>query len=102
MSREVAAVYILKCADGSFYVGCTKDTNIDHRLDQHNSGFGGSYTAARRPVELAWAQTFERYMDAFSAERQIKGWSRAKKRALIESDWQTVRQLSKRRGGKDR
>ena len=102
MSDNVAAVYKLKCADGSYYVGSTKDYNIVYRVDQHNAGFGGKYTASRRPVELIWAQTFERYIDAFSAERQIKGWSRAKKEALIASNWESVRHLSKRRGGKDR
>lgn len=101
MSGDVAAVYMLRCVDNSYYVGCTKHGNIDHRLDQHNGGFGGEYTAKRRPVELVWAEVFARYTDAFDAERWIKGWSRAKKEALIQSDWDAVRQLSKRRGGRD-
>ncbi len=100
MSGDAAVVYMLKCADGSYYVGSSKGANIDHRLDQHNAGFGGEYTRRRRPVDLVWAETFERYTDAFDAERRIKRWSRAKKEALIRSDWGSIHQLAKRRAGR--
>jgi len=90
----VAAVYILHCRDGTYYVGCTRDGNIDHRLDQHKERFGGEYTAARRPVELVWAEFFARYDDAIECERRIKHWSRAKKEALIRGDWDQIRQLA--------
>ena len=100
MPSDIAVVYMLRCADGSYYVGCTKDGNIEHRVDQHNAGFGGRYTEKRRPVVLVWAEPFERYTDAFAAERKIKGWSRAKKEALIRSDWNAMHRLAKRRGGR--
>ena len=70
------------------------------RISQHNSGFYGGYTSTRRPVQLAWSQHFEQITDAIAAERQLKGWSRAKKEALIRGDWSSVQNLAKRRGGK--
>ncbi len=90
----IATVYILKCRDGSFYVGCTKDANVNYRLAQHNQGFGGTYTARRRPVDLAWAETFSRYEDAFACERRLKCCSRGKKEALIRDDWDRVHILA--------
>ena len=92
-----AAVYILHCADGSYYVGSTKGQNVHHRLDQHNRGFGGGYTSRRRPVQLVWTETFARYDDAFAVERQLNGWSRAKKAALIRGDWGQVQALARNR-----
>jgi len=91
-----AAVYMLRCADGSYYVGCTRDANIDFRLDQHNAGFGGDYTQRRRPVALVWAEAFERYDDAFAAERRIKGWNRAKKEALIRGNFEDIGRAAKK------
>ncbi|MCA8928325.1 MAG: GIY-YIG nuclease family protein [Alphaproteobacteria bacterium] len=91
-----AAVYMLRCADGSYYVGCTRDGNTDHRLAQHNAGFGGAYTRQRRPVELVWAEAFASYDDAFAAERRIKRWSRAKKDALIRGDFEGVGRAAKK------
>ena len=91
-----AAVYMLRCADGSFYVGSTKGDNMASRLAQHQAGFGGKYTSARRPVTLAWAQDFDDYNEAFALERQLKGWSRAKKEALAAGDWDLVRALAKK------
>ncbi len=90
-------VYMLRCADGSYYVGKTQAT-LEHRLNQHNNGSHGGYTASRRPVILVWHESFDRITDAVSAERRIKGWSRAKKEALIEGDWERIKRLSKRRG----
>lgn len=92
-----AAAYILLCADGSYYVGSTKGQNVHHRVDQHNRGFGGAYTAKRLPVALVWAETFARYDDAFAAVRQLKGWGRAKKEALIKGDWERVQELARNR-----
>jgi putative endonuclease len=93
---EGAFVYILRCHDGSYYVGTTRK-ELEARVAEHNSGLLGGYTALRRPVVLVFSENFEKISDAISAERKIKGWSRAKKEALIRSDWQTVQLLSKRR-----
>ena len=90
-----ANLYILRCADGSFYVGTTRK-DLDSRVAEHNAGTMGGYTATRRPVTLAFAEQFEKITDAIAAERRIKGWSRAKKDALIRGDWQAVSRLSKR------
>jgi putative endonuclease len=93
-----AFVYILKCADHSYYVGSAED--LERRVSEHNHGYYGGYTSSRRPVELMWSSYFDRLTDAHDAERQIKGWSRSKKEALICSDWPTVSKLAKRRGGR--
>jgi putative endonuclease len=58
------------------------------------------YTSLRRPVELVWSEYFDRITDAIAAERQIKGWGRAKKQALMEGDWDSIRRLARRRAGK--
>lgn len=86
--------YMLRCADGSFYVGCT--TDLDTRIGQHQGGEADGYTARRRPVELVWAEEFQDVRDAIAAERRIKGWSRAKKEALTEADWERIRLLGSR------
>ena len=75
--------YILRCADGSFYVGSTRG-DIHRRVSQHNAGTGARYTACRRPVELVWSAEFERTTEAFALEKQIQNWSRSKRLALIE------------------
>ena len=93
--------YILRCADNSFYVGSSTGDDLAVRINQHNQGYFPGYTYSRRPVELVWSQHFDRITDAIAAERQIKGWSRAKKQALIQSDWVTVQKLAKRRGGRE-
>ncbi|HZP18568.1 MAG TPA: GIY-YIG nuclease family protein [Bauldia sp.] len=97
-----AFCYILQCADGSYYVGSTKDDSIDRRLGEHQAGVHDGYTAARRPVTLVWAQQFDRIDDAFFLERQLKGWSRRKKEALIRGEWDLLPLLSRRRGGRPR
>jgi predicted GIY-YIG superfamily endonuclease len=81
-------VYILRCRDGSYYTGHTDD--LDARLWQHQNGFGCEWTKRRRPVELVWSEVMPTRDDAFSAERRIKKWSRAKKEGLIAGDWQRV------------
>jgi putative endonuclease len=77
-----AFIYILRCADGSYYTGTARD-GLERRVNEHNSGAYGGYTSTRRPVALVYSQWFERITDAIAAERQLKGWSRAKKEALI-------------------
>ena len=96
-----AFVYMLRCADGSFYVGNATGNDLEKRFYEHQMGaHRGSYTYTRRPVELVWSEYFDRVIDANEAERQGKGWSRAKKQALIDGNWSLVQQLSKRRGGR--
>ena len=84
--------YILRCADGSFYTGCT--TDLDSRIGEHEGGEAPGYTATRRPVELVWCEEYQHIADAIEAERSIKGWSRAKKMALIAGDWDLIRRLA--------
>ena len=92
-------VYMLRCVDNSFYVGSATGDDLSPRIDQHNAGTYPGYTFTRRPVVLVWSEYFDRITDGIAAERQIKGWSRAKKEALIRSDWAAVSQLSRRRAG---
>jgi len=93
-----AYLYILRCADNSYYVGTTR-TSLEMRVAQHNDGTFGGYTARRRPVTLVFHQEFERITDAIAAERQAKGWTRAKKEALMRGDFETLRRLAR---GRDR
>jgi len=88
-------VYLLRCADESYYVGHTD--NLELRIAQHQSGDLGGYTKRRRPVQLVYSESFGTRDDAFAAERQIKGWSRKKKEALIDGDWERLRLLAQRR-----
>lgn len=74
--------YILTCSDGSYYVGSTWD--LERRLGEHNEGLGAEYTKRRRPVTLAWAGEFGRIDEAYVFEKQVQGWRRDKRRALIE------------------
>jgi putative endonuclease len=74
-------VYILECADGSYYVGSARDT-LERRVNEHNAGTHGGYTSTRRPVRLVWHQEFQRITDAIEMERRLKGWSRAKKAGI--------------------
>ena len=92
---RMAWVYLLECADSLFYVGSTRD--LDKRLQQHSSAQVG-FTSRRRPVKLMWAAELE-LQDAYAIERRIHGWSRAKKRALIDGDVELLRQLSSRAKG---
>ena len=90
-----AHLYILRCADGSYYTG-TARFGLERRVAEHNAGAYGGYTAERRPVELVFSQWFDRITDAIAAERQVKGWSRAKKEALMRGDFGRLQELSKR------
>ena len=86
-------LYILECADGSFYIGHTDD--LDRRMEQHDQGHGCAYTTNRRPVKLIHAEAFETRYEALTMERRLKGWSRAKKLAYIANDWDALGRLSK-------
>ena len=91
-------VYILLCADGSYYTGLTEDLEI--RLAQHQAGELPGYTKSRRPVKLVFSNEFSSMDDAIDRERQIKGWSKAKKEALIAGDWERLAELSRSRKDK--
>jgi putative endonuclease len=93
---EGAFLYIVRCADGSYYIGTTR-TSLETRIAQHNDGTFGGYTAPRRPVTLVFSEWFERVTDAIENERKLKKWSRAKKEALIKRDLATLKQLASRR-----
>ena len=84
--------YMLHCNGGHFYVGHTD--NLDLRIAQHQGGELGGYTASRLLVELVWSECFQTRDEAKAAEAQIKGWSRAKKLALIRGDWALVSALA--------
>jgi putative endonuclease len=94
--KDGAYLYVLRCADGSYYTGTARQ-GLERRIYEHNAGTFGGYTATRRPVELVYAQWFDRITDTIAAERQIKGWSRAKKSALIRGKFHEIRLLSQRR-----
>ena len=85
-------VYILHCSDGSYYTGSTDD--IDRRLFEHQDGASPSaYTFRRRPVKLVWSEEVATLDEALLHEHQIKGWSRAKKEALIRGDFQAIHEI---------
>lgn len=86
-------VYILKCADDSYYTGHTD--NLEKRMFEHVNGtFPGCYTYKRRPVELVFSQDFNSRYEALASEQQIKGWSRKKKEAMMRDDWAEVSRLA--------
>jgi putative endonuclease len=88
-------VYILRCADDSYYVGSTR--NLELRMWQHSTGAGSAYTGRRLPVTLVFAQEYERIDEAYAREKQVQGWSRKKREALIESRFNDLPELSKKR-----
>ena len=90
-----AWLYILRCADNSYYVGTTRG-DLQRRVAEHQAGTFGGYTARRCPVNLVYSQPFQRITDAIEAERQVKGWRREKKEALICGDFQLLSALSRR------
>jgi putative endonuclease len=91
-----AFVYMLICSDDSLYVGSATGDDLAPRIAEHDAGVHRGYTWSRRPVRLIWSQHFDRISDAIAAERQIKGWSRAKKMALAKGEWEQLRRLAKR------
>jgi putative endonuclease len=91
-------VYILECSDGSYYTGVTN--NIDTRLAQHKSGENKhAYTYSRRPVKIVYCTSFNDINQAISFEKQIKGWNRRKKEALINNDIDRLKEFSKSYNG---
>jgi putative endonuclease len=87
-------VYILRCADSSYYTGHTD--NLEKRIGEHTTGaITGCYTFKRRPLELVFSQDCATREEALASERQIKGWSRKKKEAMIRGDWAEVSRLAK-------
>jgi len=92
----IAFVYMLRCRGGSYYVGRTQGS-LELRIAQHNAGTFAGYTFTRRPVSLVWSQEFAVITDANAAERQIKGWRREKKEALIAGDFALLQELSRRK-----
>jgi putative endonuclease len=94
-------VYILKCVDGSLYTGVTND--YQRRFKEHQDGLNPScYTYKRRPVELVHVSIFRYVLDAIAFEKQLKGWSRKKKEALIAKDIEQLKKLAKKDFGKHR
>jgi putative endonuclease len=92
-----AHLYILRCADGSYYVGTTVG-GLETRIAEHQAGTFDGYSALRRPITLVFQQHFDRLDDAAAAERQVKGWRRKKKEAFIRGDFAALPSLA-RRGG---
>ena len=90
-------IYMFRCSDGSYHVGHTND--LEHRLAAHERGAIEGYTPSRRPVELVFSDQFSTRQEAFHRERQIKGWFRARKEALIKGDWDGLVELSNRSSG---
>ena len=88
------AVYILRCADDSFYVGSTN--HLEFRLEQHSRGGAARYTSLRLPVSLVWSQDYDRVDEAWAVERKLHGWSRAKKQALIDGRFELLPKLASR------
>src|SRR6188474_1489195 len=96
----MAWMYILKCADGSSYVGSTK--NLELRFEQHQSGKGSRYTSGRLPVELVYGEEYDRVVDAYAREKQVQNWSRAKREALINGNVEALPPLAKKRFEKNK
>lgn len=90
-------MYILKCEDGSYYTGST--VNLELRLAQHQNGEGSNHTRKNLPVVLVYYEEFQKIEDAFYREKQIQGWSRKKKEALIENRSEDLPLLSKNNQG---
>ncbi|HEY8006215.1 MAG TPA: GIY-YIG nuclease family protein [Methylocella sp.] len=95
-----ASIYILHCADGSYYTGITR-RSVEERVSEHAQGLvDGCYTASRLPVLLMFSEYYGRIDEAVAAERRMKGWSRAKKEAYIRGDFERLSALARRRSSK--
>jgi putative endonuclease len=90
----MAWMYILECCDGSYYVGSTR--NLEQRILQHQQGLGAKYTSNRLPVELVYGEEYDRVADASAREKQVQGWRRAKREALINGDPELLPTLAKK------
>lgn len=85
-------MYILECSDGSYYTGST--VNIEKRLWEHENMLGANYTKKRLPVKLVYYEKYQRIDEAFQREKQVQGWSRVKKKTLIEGNYAILPTLS--------
>ena len=92
----MAWMYLLRCANGAYYTGSTA-LDVEARVWQHNEGLGANFTRKHRPVELAYCEWWDRIDDAFVREKQVQGWSRAKKQALIDGEHDRLPELSRGR-----
>ena len=91
-------VYLLQCADGKYYVGSHRGNDVEVRVWEHNEGVNPrAFTFSRRPVKLLWCGAFADPAEMVSFERQMKGWTRAKKEAFVREDWERLKELSKSR-----
>ncbi|GAB3003458.1 hypothetical protein GCM10027284_21480 [Cyclobacterium sediminis] len=86
-------LYILECADGTYYTGSTN--NLDIRLEQHQIGEGANHTKKRLPVKLIYSEEYQRIDEAYYRVKQVEGWSRKKKEALINGDHNLLPALAK-------
>ncbi len=85
-------MYILKCANNTYYTGSTKD--LERRIEEHQTGFGANYTKKHLPVELVYFEKFDRIDFAFIREKQVQNWSRKKKEALIKGEYELLKKFS--------
>ena len=90
----MAWMYILECSDGSYYVGST--TDLERRVWEHNEGLGAKYTTRRRRVKLVFAAEFDSIAEAYTREKQVQGWGRAKREALIRGDYAVLPELARK------
>ena len=90
----MAWMYILECCDNSYYVGSTKD--LKRRLSQHQEGIGSNYTFKRLPVKLVYCEEYDRVDEAFYREKQVQGWTRRKREALINGTPELLPALAKK------
>ena len=95
MEERSAVTYILLCSNGEYYVGST--TDMENRLEEHQNGRGCGFTKAHLPVKLVYTEEYPTFDQAYKRERQLHGWSRAKKEALINGDIELLKQLSNRK-----
>ncbi len=89
-----AYLYILECSDGAYYTGSTK--NLELRIQQHQNGEGANFTKNRLPIKLVYFEEYQRIDEAFSREKQVQGWSRKKKQALIDGKHDELPHLSQK------
>jgi putative endonuclease len=90
----MAWMYILECSDGTYYVGSTKD--LEFRLSEHQAGKGSKYTSRRLPIKLVYSEEYERVVDAYTREKQVQNWSRAKRDALINGNPEMLPKLARK------
>lgn len=96
MNQKIFYVYILHCGDDSYYTGVTN--SLERRIEEHVGGYSElSYTHNRQPVKLVYSEIFQWVEDAIKREKQIKGWTRAKKEALIKGDFELLKILAKKK-----